>query len=190
MDRDISISRGCFFCKGGKEREVVQKFNSAFPGDKAIAPTRTRYRRNKDSAIEETVLLLPSYVFFQIEGLESPSPDENRRCTEEVESALQLFCRNDSVLRLLKYTDGNWRLHGADDQFAEMLFKANGNIGVSQAYFDEGKRIRITEGFLKDYEGSIIRVNRKTKTVEVSVDFQDKKVNMWLGYEMTEKIES
>jgi transcription antitermination factor NusG len=65
-----------------------------------------------------------------------------------------------------------------------MLFKTGGNIGLSQAYFDRGDRIRILDGFLKDYEGCITSVSRKFKTVEVTVYLHGKKVTMKLGYEL------
>ena len=71
-----------------------------------------------------------------------------------------------------------------------MLFKEDGNIGLSQAYFDKGDRIRILDGFLKDYEGNISSVNRKNKTVEVTVNLQGKKVIMRLGYELVESVQS
>lgn len=180
-----SVYRGCFFCKSGKENDVVRHFKVVFPEEKAIAPTRTRYRRTRDTAIEEQVPLLPGYVFFEIreEGTQAPE------ILDEILIALQSFSHTDSVLKLLKYTDGDWRLRGFDNQFAEMLLKMDGNIGVSQAYFDEGKRIRILDGFLKDYEGSIVRVNKKARTVEVGLDFQGKKVSMWLGYELVAPVE-
>ena len=180
------VYRGCFFCKCGKERDVVRHFRAVFPKDRAIVPTRTRYRRTREAVFEEEVPLLPGYVFFEIREEGKPAPE----ITEGILLALLDFARTDSVLRLLKYTDGDWRLRGFDDQFAEMLIKTGGNIGVSKAYFDEGKRIRITDGFLKDYEGDIVRVNKKTRTAEISVDFQGKKVSMWLGYELMTVAES
>ena len=185
MDESNMVSRGCFFCKGGKEKDVVRHFMTVFPKERAIAPTRTRYRRTSEAVIEEQVPLLPGYVFFEIteEGTQAPG------IVDAVLYALLDFSRSDSVLRLLRYTDGNWRLQGFDDRFAELLFKSGGNIELSQAYFDKGKRIRILDGFLKDYEGSIVRVNRKKKTAEVSVDLQGKKVSMWLGYELLEAAE-
>ena len=170
--------RGCIFCKSGKEQDVVRRFGISFPGSRAIVPTRTRYRRTREGVFEEQVTLLPGYVFFEMEPPLAGEPADG------VEPALRAFCRTDSVLKLLRYSDGNWQLHGADDRFAQMLFKAGGNIGISRAYFDEGRRIRILEGFLKDYEGSVVRVNKKNKMVEVSVDFQEKRVSMWLGYEL------
>ena len=174
-------SRGCIFCKSGKERAVVRQFEKSFPGSRAIAPTKSRYRRTKDAAIEDREILLPGYVFFEVNG----SPDEN-----DLLNVLQSLSRLEDVLKLLRYTDGDWRFHGPDDLFAEMLFRLGGNIDVSQAYFDEGDRIRIQRGFLKDYEGCITRVNRKTRSVEVHMDFHDKNVVMWLGYELVTKVAS
>jgi transcription antitermination factor NusG len=69
-----------------------------------------------------------------------------------------------------------------------MLFRSGGNIGLSTAYFDKGNRIKILDGFLKDYEGYITNVNRKKKTVEVTVNLQGKRAIMWLGYELVEAV--
>lgn len=181
-----TAQRGCFFCRTGKEEDVVRHFRMTFPSDIAIAPTRTRYRRTRDDAIEERVPLLPGYVFFEIRREGDPAP----HVSEATLLALLKFSRADSVLRLLKYSDDQWQLRGYDDQFAEMLIRTGGNIGVSQAYFDEGKRIRILDGFLKGYEGSIIRLNKKNRTAEVSVDFRGKKMSMWLGYELVAAAET
>lgn len=178
-------SRGCFFCKSSKEADVMRHFNMTFPNGQAIVPTRTRIRRTREAAIEERVPLLPGYVFFEIREAGTPVPGG----TDAVLQALLEFSRIDSVLKLLRYSDGKWRLFGSDNLFAEMLFRTQGNIGLSQAYFDKGDRIRILSGFLKDYEGSITSVNRKNKTVEVTVNLQGKKAIMRLGYELVEPVD-
>ena len=178
------ISRGCLFCKSGKEAEVIDRFRTNFPTGEAIYPTRTRIRRVHDAAIEERVPLLPGYVFFQIAEQEPEAPG----ATDAILVALLEFSRIDSVLKLLRYSDGTWRLFGPDDEFAGMLFKSGGNIGLSTAYFDKGNRIKILDGFLKDYEGYITNVNRKKKTVEVTVNLQGKRAIMWLGYELVEAV--
>ena len=177
-------SRGCLFCKSGKEAEVIDRFRTNFPTGEAIYPTRTRIRRVHDAAIEERVPLLPGYVFFQIAEQEP----EATGVADAILVALLEFSRIDSVLKLLRYSDGTWRLFGPDDEFAEMLFKSGGNIGLSTAYFDKGNRIKILDGFLKDYEGYITNVNRKKKTVEVTVNLQGKRAIMWLGYELVEAV--
>lgn len=168
------LSRGCVFCKSGREGNVLRSFELLIPSARVIVPTKTRYRRAGGVAVEEQVILLPGYVFFE---------------TSEALPAHRLT-RAEDVLRLLTYADGDWRLHGYDDEFARMLFEADGAIGLSKAYYDEGDRIRITEGFLKAYEGAIIRVNRRARTAEVSLDFQDKRITMWLGFELLERAEA
>lgn len=185
MNGKTLASRGCFFCKTGKEADVIRYFNMAFPNGEAIAPTRTRIRRTPNAAIEERVSLLPGYVFFQI----TANGPGTHRAAGDIQTALLDFSKNDNVLKLLRYSDGTWRLLGSDDRFAEMLFEVGGNIGLSQAYYDKGNKIRILEGFLKDYEGFISNVNRKKKTVELTVDFNGKKTVMWLGYELVEAVE-
>jgi len=184
MEGPTRISRGCLFCTSSKEADVINHFITTFPNGEAISPTRTRIRRVHDTAIEEQVPLLPGYVFFQIEEKEPEAPG----IIDAILAALLEFSRIDSVLKLLRYSDGTWRLFGSDNRFAEMLFKTGGNIELSQAYFDRGNRIRILDGFLKDYEGYITNVNRKKKTVEVTINLQGKKVIIWLGYELVEAV--
>ena len=165
------IYRGCLFCMGGMEKKVVRTLAVLYPSLRAIAPERLRIRREQGKVFEERVLLLPGYVFFE---------------SHEPELSMKLS-RQEHVLRLLTYPDGTWHLRGYDDAFARMLFRENGEIGFSQAVFDEGDRIHILSGFLKDYEGAITRVNRRYRTVEVSLELQGKKVSMWLGYELVKK---
>jgi transcription antitermination factor NusG len=180
------VWRGCLFCKTGKEAEVIMKFQYLFPDGRAITPTRTRFRRKGETVKEEKVSLLPGYVFFELTGRDIL---ETESAFSHTEFRLQRLTRDDNVYKLLRYADGRWQLHGFDDRFAGKLFETEGNIDVSQAWFDKGKRIRILSGFLKDYEGAITRVNKKTKTVEVQIDLQGKKAIMWLGYELVEPME-
>lgn len=171
-----NVFHGCFFSISGKEKDVVQRFQLALPEGKALFPTRSRIRRKGGVAIEDIVPLLPGYVFFEVNH-------------DDVEDDLSRLVRANSFMRLLRYSDGRWRLIGSDEQFAALLFKTGGHIGISQAFFDEGKRIRIIGGFLKNYEGYINRINKKTRTVEVRIDLQGKKTFLWLGYELVEPIQ-
>ena len=177
MGIDMSdVFHGCFFCRSGQEKDVVQRFEMALPEGKAMFPTRSRIRRKGDIATEDIVPLLPGYVFFEVTH-------------DDVEDELSRLLRTDSILRLLRYSDGRWQLMSSDEQFAALLFETGGHIGISQVFFDEGKKIRIISGFLKNYEGSINRINKKTRTVEVQIDLQGKKTFLWLGYELVEPIQ-
>ena len=187
-------ARGCFFCRSGKEAEVVQRFQGVFPDARAIFPTCTRYWRAKKEAVEYQVPLMPGYVFFEMEvpqtDIHSSLGDNGYQRLQSIDASLLDFSHTAHVLKLLRYANDGWQLQGSDDAFIQKLFSVEGNIDISQACFDEGNRIRILNGFLKDYEGCITRVNRKARTVEVSMDFHEKKVIMWLGYELVASAES
>jgi transcription antitermination factor NusG len=131
---------------------------------------------------------MPGYVFFEMDASQVDLPsslgDDRYQRLQPIDASLLDFSRSAHVLKLLRYANDGWRLQGADDAFVQTLFSVEGNIDISQARFDEGDRIRILSGFLKDYEGCITRVNRKARTVEVSMNFNDKNLRMCLGYEL------
>lgn len=157
---------GCLFCKTGRENSIAVEIEKHFPDVSAIAPMKTRRRRSRGELTEERVTLFPGYVFF---------------CTHPSFNAY-LLTIHDGVYSLLESSEKDWRLSSTDAVIAQRLFEAGGEIGLSEAYF-EGEHIRIIDGFLKEYEGNIIRVNRRAKTVQISIQLQEKTILLWLGYE-------
>lgn len=168
---DAPVSYGGLFCRTGAEQTVVAMLRESMPEVRAIAPVKVRTRRFSGAAVRERVALFPGYVFFRAASID-----------------VSAINRLENVLRLLVYPGGDWRMTGYDEQFVRMLFETDGEIGLSTAYFDEGDRIHIMSGFLKTYEGSIKRVNRRAKTAEVSVKLHGKLFSLWLGFELIEKI--
>lgn len=162
---------GCIFCITGREFAVAQRLEKAIPGLKAISPVKLRYRRMDGVAHEERVILFPGYVFFEVQA------------GSVVE--IRTIYNDQDVLKVLYVDDEkkDWRLVDPDKSIAKHFFDMNGVIGFSEAYFDEGDCIHILNGFLKEYEGRIKRVNRRAKTVEVSITIGTKKLDIWLGYE-------
>lgn len=166
---------GCIFCFTGREFAVAQRLKKAIPGLKAISPVKLRYRRMEGVAHEERVILFPGYVFFEV-----PSGSD-------VE--IRTIYNDQDVLKVLYVDDEkkDWRLVDPDKSIAKQFFDMNGVIGFSEAYFDEGDRIHIVNGYLKNYDGQIKRVNKRAKTVEISMIIGEKKLDIWLGYENVHK---
>ena len=106
------------------------------------------------------------------------------RCHEEL--SLRDLYRLPDILRVLCSGDGDWHLAGTDLIMAKALFSEDGVVGFSRAFF-EGDRIRIADGFLKQYEGQIIRVNKRAKTAQIRVKFEGKTLSLWLGYELIDR---
>lgn len=175
---------GCLFCRVGCEERVVRELRRKEPDVRLIFPVKLRYNRGKKAC--EKVPLFPGYVFF---------------CTSTNKDLKQITSSR-SVFRVLTYENAksdrrfvvaqkeiaeeNWKLIGSDKAIAEKLFSCNGEIGFSKAYY-ENDRIRIVEGFLKEYEGRITKVNHRMKTALVTIDFAGTSLKIWLGFELFEQ---
>ena len=168
---DVTENReeyGCLFCRARCEQRVVDDLAERIPQIKAIAPVKLRYHRNKHA--DEREILFPGYVFIQADSDCSLFQQINHRY----------------LYRVLCDAGHNWRLRGSDARIAQKLFEVNGVIDYSKAYY-ENDRIRIVDGFLKDYEGDIIRVDRHARTAQICVRLPDREVKVWLGFELLEE---
>lgn len=161
------IRYGCLFCRVGAEESVVQTVTERLENVDAIRLTKVRRRYTAGQVREETVSLLPGYVFVR-------APED-----------YPLFFRAKvpNVHRVLTDTEGRWQMQGADEEFVRRTFEAQGVIGLSQAWF-EGDRIRVSSGFLQGYDGNILRVNKRRGTAQVRLMLDQKEILVWLGYEL------
>ena len=162
---------GCIFCITGREFAVAQRLEKAIPGLKAISPVKLRYRRMDGVAHEERVILFPGYVFFEVQA------------GSDVE--IRTIYIDQDVFKVLYVDDEkkDWRLENPDRQIVAEFFDLHGIVGFSEASFDEGGRIHVLSGLLKGQEGRIKRVNRRAKTIEISLLFCGNIMNLWLGFE-------
>lgn len=168
---DLPYRYGCLFCRVGAEADVVEAVSERLAGVEAVRLVKARQRFTAGQAREETVSLLPGYVFVR-----APA-----------DYPLVYRARLQGVYRVLCDTEGRWQLEGSDAEFARKVFQAQGVIGLSQAYF-EGDRIRVCGGFLQGYEGNILRVNKRRKTVQIRITLDQRETTVWLGYELMEQL--
>lgn len=77
------------------------------------------------------------------------------------------------VLRYLIDIGGNWCLCGHDLRFAEWIFQYDGIMGLSQVY-TVGDRVHIHSGPLKDYGGSILKIDKRSRNGLVEIKFDQK----------------
>lgn len=162
------LKYGCISCRSGCEDRLKLEMKDKYQGMDVIFPKKKRIRRIGGAAFEEETGLFPGYIFFS---------------TREETLNLREILQKDYVYRLLTDPDGEWPLKDSDRAFAEMLFAEDGLIGFSRAFYESDK-IRIVDGFLKNYEGNIIRVNKRARTAEVAVQLRGKNITMWLGFEL------
>ena len=79
------------------------------------------------------------------------------------------------------------RLQGGDRQFARWLFQYDGLLDFSKAC-REGSRIRIISGPLKDMEGKILRVDKRGRSGQVTLEFNGRTIPIWLGFELIDLV--
>lgn len=165
LDSISNTAYGCVFCKTGTEDRVAERLRLITGVYQVFVAKQIQHvsRSGQKSNIHKT--MIPGYAFFCA-------------CTE-VETAL--LSNTDDVLRLLSY-EGSWALQGGDLEFVKWLEKHDGMLGMSKVY-REGEKIVITEGPLKEMEGTIIRIDRHNRNGQVEIDFCGKKIKAWLAFE-------
>lgn len=162
---------GCLFCSTGREKATAAELKRRYTDLEVLVPMKIRIWRHRGESREEQVVLFPGYIFFRArQGFDGFG-----------------LSKIDSVHKVLKSQENDWQLVGTDRIIVENFFETNGVIGLSKAYF-EGDSIRIAEGYLKPYEGQILRVNRRAKTVQINYRFRDTEMLHWFGYEEIENI--
>lgn len=159
------------FCRTGGEMFAAETMMQQDPEIRTVVPLKKRIRRTKNGLQEENVILFPGYVFF---------------CADE--GFLTRVKDREFIYRILRTEANDWRLQGRDRELVSKFFEHDGVIELSKAYY-EGDRIRITEGFMKNFEGQITRVNHRNKTAQIQLDFVGRQATLWLGFELVEHAE-
>ena len=113
--------------------------------------------------------VMPGYVFFEYDGL------LDGFCWKEI-------CKMPSIYYPLKYGDNENRLRGKDLEFVDWLWKNNGIIKISKV-IEIGNKIQVIEGPLKDYEGKIIKINKRQKCAAIKLDGEGIEKIIWLSFE-------
>lgn len=159
---------GCLFCLTGKENAIARAISEANAEVRATAVRQEKHKSVDGKKSKVEAILMPGYVFF-----ETPAKMES----------LSWMPMTD-VIRILTY-DGGWKLIGGDERFAKWVFQYDGLLTFSKAY-QEGNRVQIVRGPLKDLEGQITRVDRRGRSGQVEVRFDQRTLRLWLGFEWIE----
>ena len=163
---DGDLAYGCIFCRTGKEAVIADKLMGKFSSLRALVPQKVLYVRENKRLIEKVSILFPGYIF-----VEAP-----------ISFSIREISREDGVFKVLTSSDEEWYLSGSDEEYARKLFEIGGTVGISKVYY-EGDRIRAVSGLLCDYEGQIVRVDRRKSKAQVRFHVGLREVLVWLGFE-------
>lgn len=163
----------CLFCQTGHEAAVAELVNVSGWGE-AIFPRRMKTVLVNDRWEEKPVAMLPGYVFVYTRQ-EVPDYTHVRNLSK--------------AIRILTYDDtGSNALRGSDLTLAEKVWQQGGIIAPLEA-IQEGDRVEITDGLLKDLCGTVVRMDRRRKTVQVKLEGTGSIRLLWLTYKLVEKAE-
>lgn len=161
---------GCIFCKTGSEEAAARLLRTTPCMCRAFVPRKVERHSEKGVKSRVEKVLFPGYVFFQAE--------------EEWIPSLALY-HADYILRLLRTEEG-WQLKGEDRAFVQWLLDHDGLLDMSKAY-QEGAKVIIKSGPLKELEGIITKVDKHNRNGLVTIDLFGRKTNVWLAFELVEE---
>ncbi|MDR0908330.1 MAG: KOW motif-containing protein [Spirochaetaceae bacterium] len=160
----------CLFCSTRHENTVSKVLrNKGYTVIPIMAKRDTVQGGNNKQMIRH---LLPGYVFFGV-GEKITITDERK------------ILSNEYMIRLLNYSDGTKELRGRDLEFVKLFINNNGIIGLLEA-IEVGSWVTITEGSLKDFNGEVVKVNRKRKCALVEFELFENNNRVWLSYKVME----
>ena len=159
----------CLFCEAGHEGYVAETIKRRGYG-LALLPAKVKQLFRKGAWIEERQRMMPGYVFvFAHEAYESIK-----------------LRQIDHVIRVLHYKeDPEGYLMGRDRELAELFLKKDGVLGTLAAVEIDG-RVQITDGLLKNYQGKVIKMDKRKQMAEIQLDIAGDVTSVWLSYEILE----
>ncbi len=160
----------CLMVTTGQEEQVRQLLEAMHLG-RGIIPQRVRVRKIRNEWKQDEVPLLPGYLFVH----------------EEEEIPIWKYQQLLNVLRVLRYDREPYGyMRDRDMIFARTLFRVDGHITPLQA-IDEGDFIRITDGLLKDLNGTVLTVDRHKRQAKIRLDLMGLTKVVYMNYVLLEK---
>lgn len=142
------------FCRTTFESKAAGEINALYAGDgvRAMAPVRILKERKKGCVREVEKPLLIGYVFVFGDAKIEPA---------------KFYAAADAI-RVLRYPGGDCELTGEDRAYAEFVYANGGVIGVSDVLC-EGNSVKVLSGPLKEYRGTIIKMDRRKQRVVLRI---------------------
>lgn len=158
----------------GKETQCIARVNlPSSSGCKLHFPKRLLKIRKQGKTKKQLAPIFPGYVFLEV---------------PETLSDLDTVCRNHlrrvpGVFRFLPSNAEPKPLAGADIELLKTLLSCGEYVGTSFVYFDTNDRIRVMSGPLKNFEGDIIRVDKRKGRALIMLHMQNKSFKAYLSFD-------
>lgn len=172
MNKEIYQYVRCLYCKDKKEEMVVHYFadHSNF---RAIHPQKIWPYFNRGMCTNRIGYLMRGYVFLYAN-----------------KDVPKVFLQNIPYVEgVLGYVDDEeGYLRGKDREFAELLLENNGILNCLSGTMHDGF-LSIDDDFMRRFNAKILRVDKRSQSVEVSFSLIENEQKCWFGY-VTPEIEA
>jgi transcriptional antiterminator NusG len=161
---------GCISVNVGDEVTTAMMIRNSLPDIEALAIMKVKHNRCKGFRSNSCAVMIPGYILFSANS----------------DVSISQILTIHSVNRILKYDNSDWHMRGDDLLFSKWIFDNNGTIGVSVAFI-ENDEIKILDGPLKQVEGKIIRVSKRSRCAQVALGLKQQVFKVWLPFEWMEQ---
>ncbi|MBQ3705944.1 MAG: hypothetical protein II888_05750 [Clostridia bacterium] len=159
----------CLMVESGEEKVVLQLLRAAGLG-RGIYPQRIRVRKIQGKWRQDTIRLLPGYVFV-FAGEEIP---------------IWRYQRLERVLKVLRYDrEPDGYLRGQDLEFARTVQELDGKLDILNAV-DEDGFIRVTDFLLEKLKGEVLSVSRRKREVKMKVNLVGQTKIITMNYRLVD----
>ena len=115
-------------------------------------------------------ILFPAYIFVITD-----KPAELYRELRQVPRLTKVLGREEAYFVPLSQDE---------ERLVRSLGDQEHRTGLSKVAVEEGKKIRVLEGPLKDYAGDVVKVNLHKREAAVKVEFMGREMELKMGIEM------
>jgi len=167
----------CLFCQTGSEKMVTELINRYGWGRAIFGEKVKVLYRGHGQEERQLMPLLPGYVFVYMGG-ETGGGGQTRSD----------YLGIDGVIRLLTYGETQQEeLMGSDLDFAAWLWRCGGRVEVMRA-IQVGDKVEINDPLFKELQGTIVRMDRRKKSVTVKLDSEAGDKFITLSYDVVQEI--
>ncbi len=159
----------CLHCITGREVAAAQELNREHPNIITLPFLRLMHKSRNGVRELTQDTLLKGYVFvYTAKGTDISGTEK---------------CRY--VYKILGKREDERTLVGTDLKYAQWVLSLGGVVGLSKA-LKINEKVKIIEGPLLDYEGSIKEYSKKNRNCRVEIDVVGQQLSAWLPFDWVE----
>lgn len=160
---------------GGEEErtaDMIRRTISSHCLEECFVPKRERMKKFHGGWNKVEEILFHGYVFAV-----SDRPNELYQELKGIPRMTKVLGREEECF---------FSLNKEDEELVGKIGNREHKTVISRIAVEEGKKIRIVDGPLKDYAKDVVKVNLHKREVVVKVEFMEKPTELKMGIEMVE----